>query len=52
MWLEIGQPLEPSPVVGSFSLSVIQHIIMKITTNAAHCAVGPAFAFPAGIMRF
>lgn len=24
MWLEIGEPLEPSPVVGSFSLSVIQ----------------------------
>ena len=52
MWLELGRPLEPAPVVGSFFTSVIQHTIMKITTNLAHCSVGSAFAFPAGIMRF
>jgi len=52
MWLELGRPLGPAAVVGSFFTSVIQRSILKITTNAAHCAVGSAFTFPAGTMRF
>ena len=53
MDLQIGRPLTPTVVgPGSFAGSLIQHMIMKITTVAAHCPVGPAFVFPAGVLRF
>jgi len=51
--LTLGRPLTPTVVgAGSFAGSLIQRTIMRITTNAAHCPVGPAFAFPLGQMRF
>jgi len=51
MHLDLGAPpFTPTAVAGSFAGSLVQNTLMKIVT--APCPVGPAFAFPAGTMRF
>jgi len=53
MSLDLGAtPLTPTVVTGSFAGSLVQNTITRITTNAGHCAVGPAFVFPRGSMKF